>query len=112
MRAVKGGYIVDVFWYRGVLAMSLSAFKAVESWHHGAQLQFVVAKMNKQRRNLILSRREMVQKEGKSAWKLWAELKKGQKRRGSVKGSLILVRSLIWRCGWFVAYHRYELEPH
>ena len=43
--------------------------------------------MNKQRRNLILSRREMVQKEREEVReKLWTELKKGQKRKGVVKG--------------------------
>jgi small subunit ribosomal protein S1 len=88
MRAVKGGYIVDVFGIEAFLPMSLSAFKGLSNnditTHN---YKFVVAKMNKQRRNLILSRREMVQKEREEVReKLWAELKKGQKRRGAVKG--------------------------
>ena len=88
MRAVKGGYIVDVFGIEAFLPMSLSAFKGLSNHDITAHnYKFVVAKMNKQRRNLILSRREMVQKEREEVReKLWAELKKGQKRRGSVKG--------------------------
>jgi len=88
MRAVKGGYIVDVFGIEAFLPMSLSAFKGLSNHDITTHnYKFVVAKMNKQRRNLILSRREMVQKEREEVReKLWAELKKGQKRRGNVKG--------------------------
>ena len=88
MRAVKGGYIVDVFGIEAFLPMSLSAFKGLSNHDITTHnYKFVVAKMNKQRRNLILSRREMVQKEREEVReKLWSELKKGQKRRGSVKG--------------------------
>ncbi len=88
VRAVKGGYIVDVFGVEAFLPMSLSAFKGLSNNDITANpYKFVVAKMNKQRRNLILSRREMVQKEREVVReRLWAELKKGQKRRGVVKG--------------------------
>ncbi|MDE1919879.1 MAG: 30S ribosomal protein S1 [Candidatus Omnitrophica bacterium] len=88
VRAVKGGYIVDVFGIEAFLPMSLSAFKGLSNHDITTHTyKFVVAKMNKQRRNLILSRREMVQKEREEVReKLWAELKKGQKRRGTVKG--------------------------
>ena len=88
VRAVKGGYIVDVFGVEAFLPMSLSAFKGLSNNDITANpYKFVVAKMNKQRRNLILSRREMVQKEREAVReKLWAELKKGQKRKGTVKG--------------------------
>ena len=88
VRAVKGGYIVDVFGVEAFLPMSLSAFKGLSNHDITTHpYKFVVAKMNKQRRNLILSRREMVQKEREEVReKLWAELKKGQKRKGAVKG--------------------------
>ncbi len=88
VRAVKGGYIVDVFGVEAFLPMSLSAFKGLSNFDITTHTyKFVVAKMNKQRRNLILSRREMVQKEREEVReKLWAELKKGQKRKGVVKG--------------------------
>ena len=87
-RAVKGGYIVDVFGIEAFLPMSLSAFKGISNNDITTKtFKFVVAKMNKQRRNLILSRREMVQKEREEVReKLWGELKKGQKRKGAVKG--------------------------
>lgn len=88
VRAVKGGYIVDVFGVEAFLPMSLSAFKGLSNTDITTNAyKFVVAKMNKQRRNLILSRREMVQKEREEVrGKLWGELKKGQKRKGVVKG--------------------------
>ena len=88
VRAVKGGYIVDVFGVEAFLPMSLSAFKGLSNNDiTTTNYKFVVAKMNKQRRNLILSRREMVQKEREEVrGKLWGELKKGQKRKGVVKG--------------------------
>lgn len=88
VRAVKGGYIVDVFGVEAFLPMSLSAFKGLSNFDITTHTyKFVVAKMNKQRRNLILSRREMVQKEREEVReKLWSELKKGQKRKGVVKG--------------------------
>ncbi|MBF0569565.1 MAG: 30S ribosomal protein S1 [Candidatus Omnitrophica bacterium] len=88
VRIVKGGYIVDVSGVEAFLPMSLSAFKGVHpddimsrTW------KFLVAKMNKQRRNLILSRREIVQKEHEENRKhLWGKLEKGQRRTGVVKG--------------------------
>ena len=88
VRAVKGGYIVDVFGVEAFLPMSLSTFKGLSNNDITTHpYKFVVAKMNKQRRNLILSRREMVQKEREEVReKLWADLKKGQKRKGVVKG--------------------------
>lgn len=88
VRAVKGGYIVDVHGVEAFLPMSLSAFKGLSNNDITVTTyKFVVAKMNKQRRNLILSRREMVAKERDEVReKLWGELKKGQRRRGSVKG--------------------------
>jgi small subunit ribosomal protein S1 len=88
VRVVKGGYIVDVYGVEAFLPMSLSAFKGLsnnEIMSH--KYRFLVAKMNKQRRNLILSRREMVQKEREEVReKLWGQLVKGERRRGAVKG--------------------------
>ncbi len=88
VRQVKGGYIIDVESVEAFLPMSLSAFRGVAVPDVMANTyQFQVAKMNKQRRNLILSRREVVQKERETVKeKLWSELEKGQKRPGVVKG--------------------------
>jgi small subunit ribosomal protein S1 len=88
VRVVKGGYIADVQGVEAFLPMSLSSFKGMShdmimnnTW------KFLVAKMNKQRRNLILSRREIVQKEHEESRKnLWGKLEKGQRRTGMVKG--------------------------
>jgi small subunit ribosomal protein S1 len=68
--------------------MSLSAFKGFHTDDIMARsYKFMVAKMNKQRRNLILSRREVVQKErDENREVLWAKLEKGQRRTGVVKG--------------------------
>lgn len=88
VRIVKGGYIVDVQGVEAFLPMSLSSFKNIPSDDITARpYRFVVAKMNKQRRNLILSRREVVQKEREANREvLWGQLQKGQRRNGVVKG--------------------------
>jgi len=87
-KQVKGGYMVDVQGVEGFLPMSLSAFKGypIETIMT-SNYNFQVAKINKQRRNLILSRRDIYQKEReKIRAKLWTELEKGQRREGTVKG--------------------------
>lgn len=88
VKHVKGGYMVDVEGVEGFLPMSLSAFKGSNMDEITAHpYKFQVAKINKQRRNLILSRRDIVQKEREIVReKLWGELAKGQVRKGTVKG--------------------------
>lgn len=88
MKQVKGGYMVDVDGVEGFLPMSLSAFKGYPPENIMAnRFNFQVAKINKQRRNLILSRRDIFQKERDQVReKLWSELAKGQRRKGVVKG--------------------------
>ncbi|MBF0619766.1 MAG: 30S ribosomal protein S1 [Candidatus Omnitrophica bacterium] len=88
VRIVKGGYIADISGVEAFLPMSLSAFKGVPNDEiMSREYKFMVAKMNKQRRNLILSRREVVQKERESSREtLWGQLTKGQRRLGAVKG--------------------------
>ncbi len=88
IKVVKGGYIVDVEGIEAFLPMSLSSFKGMASHEITAnKYKFQVAKMNAQRRNLILSRRDVVQKEREMAkGKLWDKLEKGQRRTGTVKG--------------------------
>jgi len=88
LKQVKGGYMVDVDGVEGFLPMSLSAFKGfVLDQIMTGKYKFQVAKINKQRRNLILSRRDLYQKEREAVReKLWGELEKGQIREGIVKG--------------------------
>src|SRR3989338_90956 len=87
-KIVKGGYMVDIEGVEGFLPMSLSAFKGVSSHEiMSVRYKFQVAKINKQRRNLILSRRDVVHKEREVVReKLWGDLGKGQVRTGTVKG--------------------------
>lgn len=88
IKQVKGGYMVDVHGVEGFLPMSLSAFKGYPLENITANVfKYQVAKINKQRRNLILSRRDIYQKEREQIReKLWGELEKGQRRTGVVKG--------------------------
>lgn len=88
IKQVKGGFIIDVEGIEAFLPMSLSAFKGFSQDEITTrQYKFQVAKINKQRKNLILSRREVVQKEKEQVRdKLWGELTKGQRRAGTVKG--------------------------
>jgi small subunit ribosomal protein S1 len=87
-KQVKGGYMVDIDGVEGFLPMSLSAFKGFSfDQIASAKYKFQVAKINKQRRKLILSRRDLYQKERDHVReKLWGELEKGQVREGTVKG--------------------------
>ncbi len=88
VKQVKGGFIVDVDGIEAFLPMSLSAFKGVQPDNLMTnKYKFQIAKLNKARRNLILSRREVAQKEKEQVRdKLWDLLAKGQKRQGVVKG--------------------------
>lgn len=88
VKLVKGGYMVDVEGVEAFLPMSLSAFKGYSNDNIMTnKFNFQVAKINKQRRNLILSRRDIFQKERDQVReKLWGELKKGERRKGTVKG--------------------------
>lgn len=88
VKVVKGGYMVDIEGVEGFLPMSLSAFKGYSQEDIlSRKYKFQVAKINKQRRNLILSRREVIQKEREETReKVWSNLKKGERRMGTVKG--------------------------
>lgn len=88
VKVVKGGFIVDVYGVDAFLPMSLSSFKNI-SQHEimSNKYRFQITKMNTLRRNLILSRRDIVQREKETAKaRLWDQLVKGQKRKGVVKG--------------------------
>lgn len=88
VKQVNGGYIVDIEGVDAFLPRSLSAFKGVAVKDTiGTKYKFFITKMNKQRRNIILSRREVIQKERDEVkGKLWEKLEKGQRRTGTVKG--------------------------
>lgn len=88
VKQVNGGYIVDMQGVDAFLPRSLSSFKGMLLKDLiGTKYTFSVTKMNKARRNIILSRREVVQKErDEIKAKLWDKIEKGQKRTGKVKG--------------------------
>lgn len=88
VKQVNGGYIVDIEGVDAFLPRSLSAFKGIAVKDTiGTKYKFFITKMNKQRRNIILSRREVIQKERDEVkGKLWEKLEKGQRRTGTVKG--------------------------
>ncbi len=88
IKQVKGGYIVDVQSVEAFLPLSLSSFRGLSTEEIMTnRYKFQVTKMNKQRRNLILSRRDVVLKEKEVVKaKLWEELAKGQRRVGTIKG--------------------------
>ncbi len=88
VKQVKGGFIADVEGIEAFLPMSLSALKGISlDSIMASKYRFQITKLNKPKRNLILSRREVVQKERDVVrGKLWGDLKKGEKRSGIVKG--------------------------
>ena len=88
VEVVKGGFIVDVYGVDAFLPMSLSSFKNMSNHEiMSNKYRFQITKMNTLRRNLILSRRDLVQREKETAKaKLWDLLVKGQKMKGTVKG--------------------------
>jgi len=88
IKQVNGGYIVDIEGVDAFLPRSLSAFKGIPVKDTiGTKYKFFITKMNKPRRNIILSRREVIQKERDEVkTKLWDKLEKGQRRTGTVKG--------------------------
>ncbi len=88
VKQVKGGYMVDIDGVEGFLPMSLSAFKGFTNEQiMTGKYKFQIAKINKLRRNLILSRRDLYQKEREGVRdRLWSELEKNQVREGTVKG--------------------------
>jgi len=88
VKQVKGGFMVDSSGVEGFLPMSLSAFRGVPNDEIlSKEYDFQITKLNKQRRNMILSRRDVVQKEREGVReKLWGELVKGERRTGTVKG--------------------------
>ncbi|MCX5681115.1 MAG: 30S ribosomal protein S1, partial [Candidatus Omnitrophica bacterium] len=88
IKQVNGGYIVDIEGVDAFLPRSLSAFKGIPVKDTiGTKYKFFITKMNKPRRNIILSRREVIQKERDEVkTKLWDKLEKGERRTGTVKG--------------------------
>ncbi len=86
LRIVKGGFIVDSYGMDCFLPNSLSTFRGKERDVIGKEFKFKVIKINRLRKNIVISRRDALQKEREEAQKkLWEELKQGDVREGIVK---------------------------
>ncbi len=87
VRKVKGGFITDVMGIEGFLPASLSAFKAVADKDIiNKTFKFSVVKVNNMRQSIILSRRDVIQRERQEAKeKIWQHLKIGDICAGTVK---------------------------
>ena len=88
VRRIKGGVVVDLFGVDAFLPGSQVALRRVPNLDDliGQQLQFRVIKLNKRRRNIVVSRRVVLEEERAiKRGKLIKELEKGQVRKGQVK---------------------------
>ncbi|MBZ0268938.1 30S ribosomal protein S1, partial [bacterium] len=87
-RRIKGGVVVDLFGVDAFLPGSQVALRRVPNLDDliGQTLEFRVIKLNKRRRNIVVSRRVVLEEERaiKRA-SLVKELEKGQVRKGQVK---------------------------
>ena len=86
-RKVKGGMMVDVG-LEAFLPASLVALRGFSNLDQyiGQTLKFKIVKINKPRRNVVLSRKDVLRQEQEQArTKLFGELKKGDLRAGVVK---------------------------
>ncbi len=87
-RRIKGGVVVDLFGVDAFLPGSQVALRRVPNLDDllGQTLEFRVIKLNKRRRNIVVSRRVVLEEErAVKRGKLIKELEKGQVREGQVK---------------------------
>ncbi len=88
VRRIKGGVVVDLFGVDAFLPGSQVALRRVPNLDDliGQTLQFRVIKLNKRRRNIVVSRRVVLEEERAiKRGALIKELEKGQIREGQVK---------------------------
>jgi small subunit ribosomal protein S1 len=84
----KGGLAVDVNGIRGFMPISQIDLYRVENpeQYVNQRLRCLVTEVNKEDRNLVVSRRDLLEKEREeNREKLWAELAEGQVREGVVR---------------------------
>jgi small subunit ribosomal protein S1 len=88
MRRIKGGMVVDLMGVDAFLPGSQIALKQIPNFDAllGQTLQLKVIKLNKARRNIVVSRRVVLEEErGRQREKLLTEVQPGQIREGVVK---------------------------
>ncbi len=85
-KIVKGGFLVDICGMDCFLPNSLSTFRGREKEVLGQEFNFMIIKINRLRKNIVVSRRDAIQKEKEEARKkLWTEINEGDIREGIVK---------------------------
>jgi len=87
-RRIKGGLVAKLYGVDAFLPGSQVALRQVPNLDSliGEKLEFRIIKLNKRRRNIVVSRRVVLEEErAKQKSKLIAELEKGQVRKGVVK---------------------------
>jgi small subunit ribosomal protein S1 len=88
MRRIKGGMVVDLMGVDAFLPGSQIALRQVPDFDAliGREMEFKVIKLNKARRNIVVSRRAVLEEERmKQREKLLKEIEPGQVREGVVK---------------------------
>ncbi len=88
MRRIKGGMVVDLLGVDAFLPGSQIALRQIPDFDAllGRAMQFKVIKLNKARRNIVVSRRAVLEEERqRQRQKLLAEVKPGETREGVVK---------------------------
>ncbi|MEE2709724.1 MAG: 30S ribosomal protein S1, partial [Gemmatimonadota bacterium] len=88
LRRIKGGLVVDLFGVDAFLPGSQVALKQTPNLDQflGQQLPFKIIKLNKSRRNIVVSRRVVLEQEKEvKKNEIMGELEKGQVRKGAVK---------------------------
>lgn len=88
-KGVKGGVEVDVNGLRGFMPISqieLGVRVEDTATYINQKLRAVVTELNQREKNLVVSRRELLEKErAEQSVKTWAELQEGQVRTGTIR---------------------------
>ena len=88
MRRIKGGIVVDLFGVEAFLPGSQIDIRQVKNFDQflGREFEFKIIKLNKARRNIVVSRRAVLEEErDRLRAELMKELEEGQVREGVVK---------------------------
>jgi len=88
MRRIKGGIVVDLFGVEAFLPGSQIDIRQVKNFDQflGKEFEFKIIKLNKARRNIVVSRRSVLEEErDRLRAELMKELEEGQVREGVVK---------------------------
>ena len=88
LRKIKGGVVVDLFGVEAFLPGSQIALRQVQNVDEllGQVMRFKIIKLNKRRRNIVISRRVVLEEErAQQKGKILGELAKDQVREGQVK---------------------------